>query len=108
MSDKQLASSDMLVAGIAEDAHDAEHWNLEERPRMAFDIPTSMEGPLMGFAPYQQSRLEMGGLGAVSLTLGLRHGVESAQAQQHQQQYQREENQLRWQFGGQMIHDFAG
>ncbi|XWS53303.1 hypothetical protein CRYUN_Cryun11dG0145400 [Craigia yunnanensis] len=106
MSDKQLAYSDMLAAGIAGDAHDAEHWNHEKRSRMDFRIPTSMEGSLMDFAPYQQSRLEMGGLGAVSLTLGLRHGVESAQ--QHQQQFQRPEDQLRRQFGGQMVHDLAG
>ncbi|XVF05709.1 hypothetical protein REPUB_Repub05bG0195800 [Reevesia pubescens] len=106
MSDKQLACSDMLVAGIAGDARHAEHWNHEKRSRMDFHIPTSMEGSLVGLAPYQQSRLEMGGLGAVSLTLGLRHGVENAQ--QHQQQYQRPEDQQRRQFGGQMIHDFAG
>ena len=105
MSEKQLACSNMLVAGIAGDAHDTEHWNHEKRSRMDFCIPTSMEGSLMGFAPYQQSRLEMGGLGAVSLTLGLRHGVESAQ--QHQQQFQRPEDQLQRQFGGQIIHDFA-
>ncbi|XP_022732233.1 BEL1-like homeodomain protein 8 isoform X1 [Durio zibethinus] len=106
MSDKQLASSDMLFTGIAGDAHDAEHWNHEKRSRMDFHIPTSMEGSLMCFAPYEQSRLELGGLGAVSLTLGLRQGVESAQ--QHQQQYQRQEDQLRRQFGGQMVQDFAG
>ncbi|XVF20265.1 hypothetical protein REPUB_Repub11eG0182900 [Reevesia pubescens] len=106
MSDKQLTCSDMLVTGIAGDAHEAEQWNHEKRSRMDFHVPTSMEGSLMSLSPYQQSRLEMGGLGAVSLTLGLRHGVESAQ--QHQQQYQRQEDQLRRQFGGQMIHDFAG
>ncbi|PPD68637.1 hypothetical protein GOBAR_DD34488 [Gossypium barbadense] len=72
LSDKQLACADMLVA----DAHDLEHWNHEKRSSMDFHIPTSMEGSLMGFAPYQQSRLENGGLGAVSLTLGLMHGVE--------------------------------
>ncbi|XVE79792.1 hypothetical protein DITRI_Ditri14bG0084300 [Diplodiscus trichospermus] len=105
ISDKQLTCSEMLVAGSAGDAHDAEHWNHEKRSRMDFRIPTSMEDSLMSFAPYQQSRLEMGGLGAVSLTLGLRHGVESAQ--QHQKQHQRQE-ELRRQFGGQMIHDFAG
>ncbi|XVF68546.1 hypothetical protein PTKIN_Ptkin11bG0011500 [Pterospermum kingtungense] len=106
MLDKQLAPSDMLIPGITGDAHDTEHWNHDKCSRMDFHIPTSMEGSLMGVAPYQQSRLEMGGLGAVSLTLGLRHGVESAQ--QHQQQYQRQEDQLRRQFGGQMIHDFVG
>ncbi|KAG4198753.1 hypothetical protein ERO13_A05G105500v2 [Gossypium hirsutum] len=106
LSDKQLACADMLVA----DAHDLEHWNHEKRSSMDFHIPTSMEGSLMGFAPYQQSRLENGGLGAVSLTLGLMHGVESAQQQQRQQQqqYQQQEHHSRRQFGGHLIHDFAG
>ncbi|KAH1066748.1 hypothetical protein J1N35_031735 [Gossypium stocksii] len=106
LSDKQLACTDMLVA----DAHDLEHWNHEKRSSMDFHIPTSMEGSLMGFAPYQQSRLENGGLGAVSLTLGLMHGVESAQQQQRQQQqqYQQQEHHARRQFGGHLIHDFAG
>ncbi|GMI81872.1 hypothetical protein HRI_001856500 [Hibiscus trionum] len=92
-SDKQVACSDMLVADIAGDAHDVEHWSHEKRSRMDFHTPTNMEGSLMGYAPY-----ENGGIGAVSLTLGLRHGVESAQQQDH----------LRRQFGGQLIHDFAG
>ncbi|MBA0774562.1 hypothetical protein Gotri_009764 [Gossypium trilobum] len=104
LSNKQLACADMLVA----DAHDLEHWNHEKRSSMDFHIPTSMEGSLLGFAPYQQSRLENGGLGAVSLTLGLMHGVESAQQQQRQQQYQQQEHHSRRQFGGHLIHDFAG
>ncbi|KAL4280061.1 hypothetical protein GQ457_03G043700 [Hibiscus cannabinus] len=95
------ACSDMLVADIAGDVHDVENWNHEKRSRMDFHIPTNMEGSMTG---YEQSRLENGGLGAVSLTLGLRHGVESAQ----QQQYQQQEHHLRRQFGGQLIHDFAG
>ncbi|KAE8700823.1 BEL1-like homeodomain protein 3 [Hibiscus syriacus] len=107
LSDKQMAYSDMLVADISEDAHDVDHWNHEKRSRLDFHIPTNMEGSLIGFAPYEQSRLENGGLGAVSLTLGLRHDVESAQ-QQQQQQYQQQEHHLRRQFGGQLIDDFAG
>ncbi|KAK8707777.1 hypothetical protein V6N13_058829 [Hibiscus sabdariffa] len=109
MSDKQLACSDMAVVGITGDAHDVEHWCHDKRSSIDCRIPTSTDGPLMCFAPYEQSRVVMGGLGAVSLTLGLRHGVESAQVlQQHQQQYQPHEDQFRWQFGGQMIHDFVG
>ncbi|GMI92133.1 hypothetical protein HRI_002882600 [Hibiscus trionum] len=106
LSDKPVACSDMLVADFAGDAHDAQRWNHEKRSRIDFHFPTTMEGSLMHFAPFEQSRLENGGLGAVSLTLGLRHGVESAQ--QQQQQYQQQEHHLRRQFGGQMIHDFAG
>ncbi|XP_039052414.1 BEL1-like homeodomain protein 4 [Hibiscus syriacus] len=102
---KQVACSDIRVADIAGDAHDVQLWNHEKRSRIDFDITTNMEGPLMG-VPFEQNRLENVGLGAVSLTLGLRHGVESAQ--QQQQQYQQQEHHLRRQFGGQLIHDFAG
>ncbi|KAK8489063.1 hypothetical protein V6N11_009240 [Hibiscus sabdariffa] len=109
MSDKQLACSDMAVAGATVGAHDVDHWYPEKRSGMDFRIPSGIDGSLMSFAPYEQSRLENRGLGTVSLTLGLRHGVESAQVfQQHQQQYQPHEDQLRQQFGGQMIHDFVG
>ncbi|KAK8683609.1 hypothetical protein V6N13_039663 [Hibiscus sabdariffa] len=109
MSDKQLACSDLAVVGITGDAHDVERWYHDKRSSLDCRIPTSTDGPLMCFAPYEQSRVAMGGLGAVSLTLGLRHGVEGAQVlQQHQQQYQPHDDQFRWQFGGQMIHDFVG
>ncbi|MBA0794842.1 hypothetical protein Gohar_019127, partial [Gossypium harknessii] len=108
---EQLTCSDMAVAETTGDAHDAERWFHDKPLRMDFRIPTSMEGSLLSFAPYEQSRLEMGGLGAVSLTLGLRHGAETAQAQQHQhrqEQYQSQEDQLQRPFGGQMVHDFVG
>ncbi|XP_038990555.1 BEL1-like homeodomain protein 2 [Hibiscus syriacus] len=109
-SGKQLACSDMAAVGITGDAHDIERWYHEKRSSMDFRIPTCMDGAMMSFAPCEQSRLEMGGHGAVSLTLGLRHGVENAQVlQQHPQQYQPQEDQLRLQFGGgQMIQDFVG
>ncbi|XP_022752883.1 BEL1-like homeodomain protein 9 isoform X2 [Durio zibethinus] len=103
---QNLGKTDGKSTSEGGDVHDVEHWNHQKHSRMDFRIPTSMEGSLMGFSPYQQSRIEMGGLGNVSLTLGLRHGVETAQ--QHQQQYQPQDDQLRQQFGGQMIHDFAG
>ncbi|KAG4206850.1 hypothetical protein ERO13_A03G031800v2 [Gossypium hirsutum] len=110
---EQLTCSGTAVAGTTGDAHDTERWFHDKPLRMDFRIPTSMEGSLLSFAPYEQSRLEMGGLGAVSLTLGLRHGVETAQAHQHQhrhrqQQYQSQEDQLQRPFGGQMVHDFVG
>ncbi|KAK8306948.1 hypothetical protein V6Z12_D03G161300 [Gossypium hirsutum] len=108
---EQLTCSYVAVAETTGDAHDTERWFHDKPLRMDFRIPTSMEGSVLSFAPYEQSRLEMGGLGAVSLTLGLRHGAETAQAQQHQhrqQQYQSQEDQLQRPFGGQMVHDFAG
>jgi hypothetical protein len=56
-----------------------------------------MDTTVMGFMPYQR--------GSVSLTLGLRHGVENAQ---HQQQQLQQEVELRHQYGGHMFHDFVG
>ncbi|XP_021676415.2 uncharacterized protein LOC110661896 [Hevea brasiliensis] len=83
---------------------DAGQWSQEKRTRMEVHGNTSMDGSVMNFLPYQRTGIDIGGLGAVSLTLGLRHGVENAQ----QQQLQQHEDQLRRQFGGQMIHDFVG
>ncbi|KAE8722796.1 kiwellin-like [Hibiscus syriacus] len=107
-SDKQLACSNMAIAGITEGAYDAERRYHEKHSSMDFRISSSMDGSLISFTPHDQSRLETGGLGAVSLTLGLKHGVESAEVFQHQLQYQPHEYQLRGQFGGRMIHEFVG
>lgn len=86
-------SRDMISAGV---------WNQEKRSRLECQIPAGVDaGSLMSFLPYQRGELEIGsGLGAVSLTLGLRQSAESAQHQQ-QDQYQQH-------FGGHMIHDFVG
>lgn len=108
MSDEQLECRGMCPSAGTGDELGAEQWNQEKRSRVECQIPGSMDGSLMGFVPYQRSGVEIGGLGAVSLTLGLRHSVETAQQQQHQQQLQQQEDQLRRQFGGQMIHDFVG
>ncbi|XP_039037559.1 BEL1-like homeodomain protein 8 isoform X2 [Hibiscus syriacus] len=107
-SDKQLACSNMAIAGITEGAYDAERRYHEKHSSMDFRISSSMDGSLISFTPHDQSRLETGGLGAVSLTLGLKHGVESAEVFQHQLQYQPHEYQLRGKFGGRMIHEFVG
>ncbi|CAK8576202.1 unnamed protein product [Lathyrus sativus] len=72
-----------------------EQWNnsiQEKRSKMENEIAPNMD---MGFLPYHN--------GSVSLTLGLRHGVENVQQQQLQQ-----EVELRHQYGGHMIHDFVG
>lgn len=72
-----------------------EQWNnniQDKRSKMENEITPNMD---MGFLPYQN--------GSVSLTLGLRHGVENVQQQQLQQ-----EVELRHQYGGHMIHDFVG
>ncbi|XP_010689104.2 BEL1-like homeodomain protein 8 [Beta vulgaris subsp. vulgaris] len=48
-------------------------------------VPSNMDSSYIDFLPYQRWRLEQGGIGAVSLTLGLRHGSETTNPQlQHQ------------------------
>lgn len=99
ISDKQ---SDCSTAGPSyEHRQNLEQWHQEKkRSRMdQYQVPSSIDGSLMGFVPYH-SGFEMGGLGTVSLTLGLRHSEEGMQAQQQQP--------LRGHFGGQMVHDFGG
>ncbi|KAG5238057.1 BEL1 homeodomain protein [Salix suchowensis] len=80
-------------SGGGRDELDAEEWDQEKRSRVGFQ------------APLRKPASENGGLGAVSLTLGLRHGAENAQ---HQQLQHSEENQLGRSFGGQTIHDLVG
>ncbi|XP_027346014.1 BEL1-like homeodomain protein 8 [Abrus precatorius] len=84
---------------------DGEQWNEEKRSKLECQINTtpSLDGTVMGFMPYRRGGLEVGGIGSVSLTLGLRHGVEGVQQQQLHQ-----EDELRRQFGGHMIRDFVG
>ncbi|OIW09131.1 hypothetical protein TanjilG_11269 [Lupinus angustifolius] len=67
--------------------NDEEQWSQEKRSKLEFQM--------MGFVPYQSG----GALGSVSLTLGLRHGVEGAQNQQ-----QLQEEQLIPHFGGHIYH----
>ncbi|GAV62647.1 Homeobox_KN domain-containing protein/POX domain-containing protein [Cephalotus follicularis] len=105
MSETQLEYSGMdNLVGIG-DGLGVDQWTHEKRSRVECQVPASMDRSVMGFVPYQRGGVEIGGLGAVSLTLGLRHGVESAH---QQQQLKQQEDQLRRQFGGPMIHDFVG
>ncbi|KAK8957655.1 BEL1-like homeodomain protein 9 [Platanthera zijinensis] len=83
---------------IEKSARCAEPWHPDKRSRME-ECAMDAAG-LMSFA--YQGAMDIGGLGAVSLTLGLRQGEG---LQQHQQR--QEEQQLR-RFGHQMLHDFVG
>ncbi|KAF7805617.1 BEL1-like homeodomain protein 8 [Senna tora] len=79
---------------------EAQHWNQEKRSKVEYcEVASSMEEEeetATGFVPYRRS--EVGGVGSVSLTLGLRHGVElGAQSHHHQ---------LRRHFAGQIINHF--
>ncbi|KAJ6691535.1 BEL1-LIKE HOMEODOMAIN PROTEIN 8 [Salix purpurea] len=82
-------------SGGGRDELDAEEWDQEKRSRVGFQAPLRADRSLMDFVLYQKPASENGGLGAVSLTLGLRHGAENAQ---HQQLQHSEENQLGRQF----------
>lgn len=66
-------------------------------------VPTNIDSSFIGFLPYQRRGLELGGIGAVSLTLGLRHGSETTQ-----QQLQHQFIPQGMPFGGHVIHDFSG
>ncbi|KAK4286434.1 hypothetical protein QN277_002990 [Acacia crassicarpa] len=94
--------------GVGYPMGSSEEWNQEKRSKLeCHQITPNVDGTLMGFVPYRRGGgLDVGGLGSVSLTLGLRHGVEGAQ--HHQQQQLHQEDQIRRQFGEHMIHDFVG
>ncbi|KAH0460726.1 hypothetical protein IEQ34_008301 [Dendrobium chrysotoxum] len=76
---------------MTKSSHCLEHWHDGKRSRIE---DCAMDAGLMSFA--YQGGMDIGGLGAVSLTLGLRQG-EGIQPEQ----------QMRH-FGHQMLHDFVG
>ncbi|XP_010262878.1 PREDICTED: BEL1-like homeodomain protein 4 [Nelumbo nucifera] len=107
LSEKQSECSGSGPVLNTENGRNPDQWNQGERARIHSQLPSGIDNGLIGFMPYHQNGIDMGGLGAVSLTLGLRHSVEGLQ--QHQQpQQQQEEHHLMKHFGGQIIHDFAG
>lgn len=103
--DKQMECYGIGSSGGCGEQLDAEEFNREKRSRVEFQVPTTMDGSPMNFLPSQRSGADNGGLGAVSLTLGLRQGIESAQ---HQIQLQQHKGHFKQPYGGQMIHDFVG
>ncbi|KAF5751558.1 hypothetical protein HS088_TW02G00573 [Tripterygium wilfordii] len=92
----KLGKSSMLDRRQLECWGGSEHdyWQSQEkRSRVECQVSTIMDGSLMGFLPYQRSGgIDIGELGAVSLTLGLRHGTDGAQLQE---QLQQQEDELR-------------
>ncbi|KAL1323617.1 hypothetical protein AAHE18_13G029000 [Arachis hypogaea] len=104
----EMGSSSSSLANATEENDDIHHheevqWSQEKRSKLE-----CMDGTFMGLMPFRSAGVgaEVGGLGPVSLTLELRHGVEGSQ--QQQQEIQHHEEQLRHHFGGHMIHDFVG
>lgn len=99
--DKQVECSTIGPSGHEYEVgrSSANIWNQEKRSRIEYQmIPSSIDGSLMGLVP---SGIEMGGLGSVSLTLGLRQSDGTAQRQP-------EQHHLRPHMGGQIIRDFVG
>lgn len=82
-------------------------WDHEKRSRSEYHIPqTTMVRSFEKLITYPQTTfetgIETGGVGPVSLTLGLWQNAE------HVKQLQQHEHQFRQHFGGQLIHDFVG
>ncbi|KAL0369637.1 UNVERIFIED_CONTAM: BEL1-like homeodomain protein 8 [Sesamum angustifolium] len=100
---QQVECSSISPSGREIDRLNANTWNQEKRSRIEYHVPSSVDGSLMGLVPSHRSGVEFGGLGAVSLTLGLRQSAENAQRPSLQQ-----EHHLRPHFGGQIIRDFVG
>lgn len=101
--ENQIQSMEM-GSSINAEGLNAEQWSQEKRSKLEYQMSSGMDGTVMGLLPCRNGGIEVGGLGSVSLTLGLRHGFEGMQHQQQQLQ----EEQLRHHLGGQMIHDFVG
>ncbi|KAK4440719.1 BEL1-like homeodomain protein 8 [Sesamum alatum] len=102
-NNKQVECSSIRPSEREVDRLNANTWNQEKRSRIEYHVPSSVDGSLMGLVPSHHSGVEFGGLGAVSLTLGLRQSAENAQRPSMQQ-----EHHLRPHFGGQIIRDFVG
>ncbi|KAK6936075.1 POX domain, partial [Dillenia turbinata] len=102
VADKQM---EYIGTGTSTGMGNAQQWNQEKRSRVDSQIHSKLDGSLMSFMPHQHTPLEIGGLGAVSLTLGLRHASDSIQMQYPLQP--EDPRQLRQYFGGDLVHDFA-
>ncbi|XP_045827915.1 BEL1-like homeodomain protein 8 isoform X2 [Trifolium pratense] len=98
--EKQFQCLEVGSSSGINNVENEEQWNNIQEKRFKLEndqITSNMDTTVMGFMPYQR--------GSVSLTLGLRQGVENAQ---HQQQQLQQEVELRHQYGGHMFHDFVG
>ncbi|KAM0941998.1 putative transcription factor Homeodomain-TALE-BEL family [Dioscorea sansibarensis] len=94
--------SSMVSAQNNESYRNLEQWHREKRSRMEECIvPGGIDGGLMSF---YHGGMEMGGLGAVSLTLGLRHSDGAAGSAQ---QAPPPQQQMTRHFGSQLVHDFV-
>lgn len=98
-----LRTSGNLTVINEQNEPNAPLWDHEKQSRPGYQIPQpTMDRAFSNIMPYPRPTFEAGGVGPVSLTLGLRQNAE------HVQQLQQHEHQLRQRFGGQLIHDFVG
>ncbi|ONK54770.1 uncharacterized protein A4U43_UnF11710 [Asparagus officinalis] len=97
-SNKKFDCSSMdPIAHDSSSISNMEQWHREKRSRMEeCTVAGGIDGGLMSFG-YQGGMMDVGGLGSVSLTLGLQHN-EDAQQQEQQMRH----------FGSHMLHDFVG
>ncbi|KAI7746638.1 hypothetical protein M8C21_013282 [Ambrosia artemisiifolia] len=90
-------TSGTLTVTNGQNEPNEQQWDHEKRSRPDYQIPqATMDRSYANMMPYP------GGVGPVSLTLGLWQNAE------HVQQLQQHEHQFRQHFGGQLIHDFVG
>nr|XP_043613116.1 BEL1-like homeodomain protein 8 [Erigeron canadensis] len=108
VANKQAAESSRnsgpLTILNGQNAPNEQLWDHDkQRSRQDYQIPpATLDRTFTSIIPYSRTTFEAGGVGPVSLTLGLRQNAE------HVQQLQQHEHQLRQRFGGQLIHDFVG
>ncbi|KAJ0966609.1 hypothetical protein J5N97_023526 [Dioscorea zingiberensis] len=102
-SSKHSSDCSSMVSPVNDESYRSlEQWHREKRSRMENCIvPGNIDSGLMSF---YHGGMEMAGLGAVSLTLGLRHSDGAAGAV-HQPPPQQQ--QMTRHFGNQLVHDFV-
>ncbi|KAK4780520.1 hypothetical protein SAY87_016626 [Trapa incisa] len=83
--------------GFSRDGLSVQQWNKDLCSQRDGQLPIHSNGPLTGFMRYPQGAMEFAGMGAVSLSLGLRHNAQQRQInEQHGQQ-----------FGDERMHEFV-
>ncbi|GKC80102.1 BEL1-like homeodomain protein 8, partial [Tanacetum coccineum] len=104
LTNKQQPECSRTSGTLTQNETNVSQWDHEKQSRPDYHHipPATMDRPFTHLIPYPRTTFEAGGVGPVSLTLGLRQNAE------HVQQLQQHEHQLRQRFGGQLIHDFAG
>lgn len=99
LAEKDLNSKQLECSSMPS-SDDAQEWSQDKRSTTI--EPFTQLSSSETISPYPYETNDIGGLGPVSLTLGLRH---TADTTQQRQQSQVPDQHLRQRFGGQMIYD---